>query len=1302
MAAVVPAQRSALTGPSYQGSGVWNGFSPADLRSAYGLPTNGGSGLTVAITIAYDNPTAETDLATYRSHYELPPCTGASGCFKKVNQLGEPGNYPQGNEEWGLESSLDLDMVSAVCPQCHILLVEANSNEEEDLGHAVEKAAALGADVISNSWAGEEFPEETSEDHHFDHPGIPTLFASGDWGYGVEYPAASPDVVAVGGTSLKKAATARGWSEEAWSGAGSGCSEFEPKPAWQKDEGCPNRTVADVSAVADVETPVSVFDSYYGFPGWQLLGGTSVATPLLAGIEALSSSAFRAAGPSAFWRAGNAEAFNDVIEGEDGPCGFESASGFNAIYLCQSDLGYDGPTGWGTPKGPLSMPVAMTEGATVASSSSAVLHGSVDPGGLPLEYRFEYGETLSYGKSVPVPDASIGAASGYVEVSQPVEGLNGQTPYHYRIRATNSLGTFYGVDRTFGTTPPNATTGSASEIRATRATVHGSVDPRGLKTSYYFEYGISTNYDHKMPVRAGALSAGVGSVGVSAELTSLTGSTQYHYRVVAKNAAGTTYGADELLVTEPPQWIVADMPQPPNSGNGEEAYGVSCLPSEECVAVGGNWSLDVHTRVPLAEHWDGQEWSTMSTPYPEGLDEGWQYGRYAVLRGISCVSASSCIAVGQYKGPSDVVEPLAEQWDGSEWSMIPVPKPAGAMGALLKDVSCVSASQCMAVGRSEDASSVREALIEAWDGSQWVIQPAPKPAAASQTWLSGVSCASQASCVAAGGAVEEPYNNTFAAHWDGSEWSVQETPHPGREDILEDVSCSSSSACTAVGYYLPASTPDVVSLVQRWNGMSWTIQSSPTPYGAGWLNSVSCASATSCTAAGTAYNSSHFDHGSRSLIERWNGASWSTLETAVLSAPAGWWHEDALWGISCAQAQACDAVGERLAAPEGSLASSESFSQHEVTPPFAHFSWMPGSPLTGEAVTFDASATTDPGHTVTSYQWSFGDGASATGASPSHVYAHAGNYVATLTVGDDAGNSRAVSHVVTIAGRPPTAAFAVDTANPSTTQPVGFDGSGSSDPDGTIAAYKWDFGDGVEGSGSHPTHSYARAGSYEVTLVVQDNEGETASATKTVDISDAPPSASFSVAASATAGHAVAFDGAASADPDGGIVHYKWDFGDGAGGEGVAVQHTYARSGSYQVTLTVVDDGGLSTSTQRSVSVAAPSNEFALLSVTHHKRSGAATLTIEVPGPGEVQARGTGDDPPSGGPGKGLIEPAGVRADQAGTVKLKLVPTAASRRRLRRRRTLAVNVLISFTPDFGTADESLRAIILHMPPKRQR
>jgi subtilase family serine protease len=287
----------------------------------------------VAVTIAYDDPNAESDLATYRNQYGLPACTSASACFAKVNQDGKPGEYPDPDPEWALETSLDLDMVSAACPQCRILLVEADSSGFDDMATAVETAANLGATVISNSWATEEFAGEAAENPRFDHPGIPTLFATGDWGYGVYYPAAAPTSIAVGGTGLNRSADARGWTESAWSGAGSGCSSYEAKPAWQKDAGCPGRSLADVSAVADPQTPVSVYDSYQ-HSGWELLGGTSVATPLVAGIEALSSATFRASGPSGFWRAGNDVGLFDVSEGENGPCATESQVGFEAAYLC--------------------------------------------------------------------------------------------------------------------------------------------------------------------------------------------------------------------------------------------------------------------------------------------------------------------------------------------------------------------------------------------------------------------------------------------------------------------------------------------------------------------------------------------------------------------------------------------------------------------------------------------------------------------------------------------------------------------------------------------------------------------------------------------------------------------------------------------------------------------------------------------------------------------------------------------------------------------------------------------------------
>ena len=1034
MAAAVPVRggRPAL-GPALEGSGVNGGFSPADLRSAYDLPSVGGADQTVAITIAYDNPNAEADLATYRSHYGLPPCTSANGCFKKVNQSGEEKNYPEANAGWALETSLDLDMVSATCPQCDILLVEADSNSFEDLGAAVETAVEMDATVVSNSWASEEFAGETAEDHYYDHPGIPVLFATGDWGYGVYYPAASPDVIAVGGTSLSKSGGPRGWQESAWSGAGSGCSAYEEKPAWQKDEGCGGRTVADVSAVADPGTPVSVYDSFEQ-SGWALLGGTSVATPLLAGVEALSSASFRAMGPAAFDRAGNGGETFDVTEGENGPCGSVSESGFDAVYLCQADAGYDGPTGWGTPDGPFALPVAITEAAKRVSADEVVLHGAVDPRGLETEYRFEYGETTSYGQSVPLPDAKLGSGSGYVEVSQAVAGLKGRTPYHFRIVATNSAGTFTGKDRIIGTTPPQVTTEAADEIAASHAVLHAGVDLEGLDTSYYFEYGPSASYGYKAPIRAGELSAGlevpegVNGVPVDAEVSGLAGGQVYHYRVVAKNVAGVDYGDDETLVTAPAKWKAEDLPQPPGSGGGHGAYGVSCVGPEECVAVGWNWDLSVHTEATLAEFWDGESWSVMDTQDPPGLDEGWAHNWYALLNGVSCVSATACVAVGQYRDPDEVVKPLVEVWDGSAWTISALPSPAGAKAAWLNGVSCASATECVAVGRSQSGSGVEKALLMRWNGSSWSIESTPTPEGATDVWLSGVSCASDSACAAVGGYETEDEATTetatLALRWNGSTWAIQSTPNPGpRADAqLYDVSCAGPTACMAVGYYRAG--PTDVALAVRWDGSEWTDLSPATPEEEGSLLSVACASPSACTAAGAYYSYSELDHGWRPLAQRWEGGAWSLLETAPFFVPPGWWHQEPLAGVSCPQPQACTLVGTRLAAANGELAYPTAFAEHEgeyepeVLPPIASFSIDDDEQFAGLPVSFDASSSSDLDGTIESYEWDFGDGQSGTGVSPSHAYFQAGKYTVRLTVTDDDGAASQVSHQVKVVEPP--------------------------------------------------------------------------------------------------------------------------------------------------------------------------------------------------------------------------------------------------------------------------------------------
>jgi len=271
-----------------------------------------------------------------------------------VNGAGVAGAYPPADSGWATEISLDLDMASAVCPSCKILLVEATSNANTDLYAAVDTAARLGATVISNSYGGGESSTQiVSGDPHFNHPGIPITVSSGDSGYGVEYPAASQYVTAVGGTTLKRASTARGWTETVWSGAGSGCSKYDPKPSWQHDSGCAKRTVADVSAVADPNTGVAVYDTFSdafgGANGWIVVGGTSVSAPVIAGVFALAGNGVSI---NAGYPYAHTSALFDVTSGSNGGGLLGLLGGCRSPnYLCTGGPGYDGPTGLGTPNG---------------------------------------------------------------------------------------------------------------------------------------------------------------------------------------------------------------------------------------------------------------------------------------------------------------------------------------------------------------------------------------------------------------------------------------------------------------------------------------------------------------------------------------------------------------------------------------------------------------------------------------------------------------------------------------------------------------------------------------------------------------------------------------------------------------------------------------------------------------------------------------------------------------------------------------------------------------------------------------
>ena len=335
------------TGATAADTALPAGYGPADLRAAYALPSTGGADQTIALVDAYDDPTAEADLAVYRATYGLPPCTTDDGCFRKVNQRGDTAPLPASGatSNWATETALDLEMASAACPQCHLLLVEADDPVLSDLAAAVDTSVELGATEVSNSYGGTEAHGTVGYAKDYSHPGVAMVASTGDSGYTVPpFPAAYSSVVAVGGTSLTRADDDRGWQETAWAGAGSGCSAWVDKPAWQQDTDCPGRTIADVSVVADPDTGPAVYvtSTPRGSGGWTVAGGTSASAPYVAGVIALAGDPGTFPDASRLYTA-PAAGLNDVTEGANGTC--------DGDYLCTAVPGYDGPTGNGTPNG---------------------------------------------------------------------------------------------------------------------------------------------------------------------------------------------------------------------------------------------------------------------------------------------------------------------------------------------------------------------------------------------------------------------------------------------------------------------------------------------------------------------------------------------------------------------------------------------------------------------------------------------------------------------------------------------------------------------------------------------------------------------------------------------------------------------------------------------------------------------------------------------------------------------------------------------------------------------------------------
>ena len=414
---------------------VGDGYGPASLQSAYVLPSStAGSGQTVAVVDAYDDPDAASDLATYRSDWGLPAC--GAGCFSKVNQNGAASPLPAaaGSTGWDVEESLDIDMVSAVCPLCHIILVEVSSPSTASLGTGVNSAVSLGASYVSNSYGGSESSSDNSYDaSYYNHPGKAIVASAGDNGYGVSYPAASADVVSVGGTSLSTASNSRGWTETVWGssaageGTGSGCSADSAKPSWQTDTGCTRRTDNDVAAVADPNTGLAVYDTY-SQGGWLEVGGTSASSPIVASVYALAGTPASGTYPGSYLYQHTSSLF-DVTSGADGSC--------SPAYLCTGEVGYDGPTGWGTPDGTTAFSNGGSSGNTVTVTNPGSQAGTVGTAA-SLQIRATdsaSGQTLTYSATGLPAGLSINSSAGLISGTPSTAGTSSVT-----VTATDTTG----------------------------------------------------------------------------------------------------------------------------------------------------------------------------------------------------------------------------------------------------------------------------------------------------------------------------------------------------------------------------------------------------------------------------------------------------------------------------------------------------------------------------------------------------------------------------------------------------------------------------------------------------------------------------------------------------------------------------------------------------------------------------------------------------------------------------------------------------------------------------------------------
>jgi hypothetical protein len=691
------------------------GYGVTQLQAAYGLTeaaASKGADQTVAVVVAYDAPNAEQDLAVYREMYGLPPCTTENGCFRKVNQNGESGPLPSRHPGWALEAAVDLDMVSAACPQCKILLVEADDNLIVNLAAAVATAARLKATQISSSWGLTEQPGILAFEPFFDHPGVSIFAAAGDAGYGVSYPASSANVTSVGGTSLWPARGARGYDEYAWGATGSGCSAYIDKPSWQRAAtGCAHRATADVSAVADPITAVAVYDTHQA-GGWVQVGGTSVATSLVAGVYALIGEETRKQ-PGGAYAYRHPDKFFDITSGNNtgSDPGPDNPGSCSPAVLCTAGEGYDGPTGVGTPN--------------LAGIDPTVDRCVNNWEQVETPDLSQLGETGMVGSAIV--DVAVLSESNVWTLGEHQENSDGG-PGHSRGVMTDiqhwNGSEWERVPSANPNQPQRAVVWVEAEAMAFSGPDDGwAVGYRGNVDSIvpYVQHwdGRSWSISPVLNAFGGTYSAEGGqtrpahveATGVAAISPTDVWVTLVEYKDFGRSVPARSY----VQHWDGRTWSFVDFPVTGGPITLHDVYGTA---SNDVWAVGRIGDL------PYAMHWDGKQWTPSEVPYDAA--SGW-------FHAVDASGPDDVWAVGEKQVPGGEV-PLIQHWDGKKWTEMP---DGGviAQGTQLSSVKAIAPDDVWVVGRwdnGSDALSVGE-VLEHWDGKKWTVVDA------SQGWVTDLT-----------------------------------------------------------------------------------------------------------------------------------------------------------------------------------------------------------------------------------------------------------------------------------------------------------------------------------------------------------------------------------------------------------------------------------------------------------------------------------------------------------------------------------------------------------------------------------